>query len=331
MHKLSSLTLPWPTDWAALFGAERPLILEIGFGRGRFLLHLARQHPDCSVIGLEISNHCLTQVEDALERLKIDNVRVIHSMAETALYHLFEPGTLTQIHINFPDPWFKSRHSHRRLMQRDTLDALVSRLNSGGLLFLATDILEYAQMSSALLQETPGLENTLETPWANSLPGRIVTKYENKAAREGRSCCYFAYRRTQQPALPVALIKELPMPHIVFHSPLTLVEMLDQFVSSDTGQGETHIAFLHGYIGAHALLFEVFVREPTINQRVALIVLEREQPDEYTLQLSPLGHPRPTAGIHLAVDRLGAWLLGLHPEARILKNKVQKNDFSPED
>ena len=61
MQKLSSLRLPWPTDWTALFGADRPLVLEIGFGYGQFLQHLARTKPDANVIGLEIANQFAAQ------------------------------------------------------------------------------------------------------------------------------------------------------------------------------------------------------------------------------------------------------------------------------
>ena len=186
MQKLSSIRLPWPTDWTALFGAERPLILEIGFGYGAFLKHLARTNPGSNVVGIEIASQCLNAVERSVEREKLTNVRIIQSMAETALYHLFTPATLSQVHINFPDPWFKSRHSHRRLMQRDTLDVIVSRLQPEATLYLATDIIEYAEMSAELLAATPGLDNLLPAPWANEMAGRVVTKYEGRARREGQ-------------------------------------------------------------------------------------------------------------------------------------------------
>jgi tRNA (guanine-N7-)-methyltransferase len=322
--KLSSKTLPWPTDWIELFGAARPLIVEIGFGYGTYLLHLARANPDANVIGLEVANKCLTAAENAIERLHLANVRVIHSTAETALYHLFEPATISQVHINFPDPWFKKRHGHRRLMRRETLDAMVNRLAPGGLFYLATDILAYAEMSAELLADTLGLDNMLDTPWASSLPGRFVTKYEAKARRAGRECYYFAYRRNHFPAHGLPVIKEMDMPHLVFTSPLTLDDMLARFERREHAEDGTHIAFLYGYRGEKSLLFEVYVKEPTIDQRVAVMLVERENPNEYTLQLGMLGHPRPTPGIHRAVRLLGEWLVSLHPEARILKNKLQK-------
>lgn len=323
LQKLNSRTLPWPVDWAELFGADRPLILEIGFGQGETLLHLAQQHPDANIIGLEVSNRCLTKVEGRIERLGLRHVRVIHTPAETALHHLFEPATIREVHINFPDPWFKSRHEHRRLMQRDTVRVLVSRLQTGGRLYLATDIREYAEMAHDLLSETPGLDNLLQTPWGDTLPGRIVTKYERRARREGRPCYYFAYQRSDLPAPHIPVIKELPMPHVVIETPLSLEAMRAAFASVEQHRDETHIHLQFVYLGERALLFEVYVKEPTIDQHVALLLIARDQPDEYTLQLSTLGHPRPTAGIHTATNLLADWLLSLHPQARILKRKTR--------
>lgn len=325
MQRLSAYQLPWPVNWSALFNdppiAPRPLIVEIGFGRGTYLLHLAKQRPYASIIGLEIANRCLTAAENAIRRERLANVRVIHARAETALHHLFTPASIAQVHMNFPDPWFKPGHSHRRLMQRDTLDAIISRLAPGGELYLATDILAYAEMSADLLAETPQLDNLLPDRWVNRMPGRITTKYEAIAQAEGRTCYYFACRRNDQPAPPVPVIEDLPMPHIVFTSPLTLDDIHARFEPSHYSHGETHIHFMSAYLGKNGLLIETHVGEPTITQRIALLVSERGS-SEYTLQMSMLGQPRATAGVHRAVTLLGDWLLALDPAAKIIKRKV---------
>jgi tRNA (guanine-N7-)-methyltransferase len=329
IEKLNSQMLSWPADWTAVFGVDRPLIVEIGFGQGTFLLHLARSNPNANVIGLEIANRSLLKTEDRIQRSGLSNVRAIHSMAETALYHLFIPASITQIHINFPDPWFKKDHVRRRLMQRDTLDAMISRLVVGGELYLATDIREYAEMVGELLSATSQLENQLSSPWANSLPGRVVTKYEAIARREGRECYYFAYRRNDLPAPEVPVVKELPMPHIVFASPLSLEDMAARFEPQVHIEDETTIRLMSAYRGRIALLVETYVGEPTIHQHIALMITERSEPDtpdsnEYTIQLATIGQPRPTTGIHAAVTLLGDWILSLHPQNRIVKEKVSR-------
>lgn len=324
LQKLTSIRMPWPTDWAALFGAERPLILEIGFGYGQFLLHLAHENPDANVIGIEIAGQCLRSVEGLVERKNVTNIRIIQSTAELALHHLFVPESLSQVHINFPDPWFKNRHSHRRLMQRDTLDAIVSRLQPGGLLYLATDILAYAEMSAELLAETPGLDNQMATPWVNTMPGRTVTKYEGRALVEGRLCNYFAYRRNDRPAPDVPVLREDSMTHIVFESPLSLDDMLAQFERSEYSFDDIHIRMLNAYRGQNTVLFEVFINEPTIEQHIALILNKRQKEREYTLKMGSLGYPRVTPGLHKAVSVLGNWLVNLHPEGEIISHKVKE-------
>jgi tRNA (guanine-N7-)-methyltransferase len=325
MRKLSSLTLPWTTDWAALFGRAAPLILEIGFGTGAFLRHLSHSFPDHNIVGLEVSNQCLTKAEGIIERERLGNVRVIHSRAETALQFLFAPGSLCRVYVNFPDPWFKTRHSGRRLMQRDTLDALVNRMERDAQFFLATDIVEYARMSDALLGDTPGLANQLDAAWATEpLPGRIVTKYEATARREGRACYYFHYRRTAVPAPFVPDIKEMEMPHIVFAAPFGLDEIQARFEPLLHIEDGTMVKVTECYRGRHVLLFEAVVKEPSIDQHIAL-TLRQHRSGDYTLMLNTLGHPRVTPGVHRAAALLGDWLLGLHPDAHTLNKKLSED------
>lgn len=323
--QLNALSLPWPADWPALFGAQRPLMLEIGFGSGVFLEALADAHPDHNIVGVEISNQCLLRAERMIARRALDNVRVVHSRAETALAHLFAPQSLSAIYINYPDPWFKRGHHHRRLMQSDTLALIVSRMRPGARLEVATDIEAYAELTDALLSTTPALRNLLPQPAAETLPGRVVTKYEMKARREGRRSWTFAYARTDAPAPPVPLAQELPMPHLVVQLPLTFEQIADRYQPFETRESGIIVGFGELYRGRASLLFEIHAAEPTIDQHTALLLAPHGRaapPGEYTLQLSALGHPRPTPGIHLAVRALGDWLLHLHPQARRLSGKL---------
>lgn len=325
MNRLDSMTLSWPADWEAIFGRRAPLVVEIGFGDGQHLLHLARQRPDQNFIGLEISNQSLVKVEKILDQGEAPNLRVIHTRAETALHHLIEAASVEAFHINYPDPWFKTRHSGRRLIQRDTLDALVSRLVPGGMLYLSTDIAAYAEMSHELLSRTPGLSNLLDDPWVHNLPGRFVTKYEAKGLRAGRPGHYFVYRRNDHPAPDVPLIKDREMPHLIFESPLSLDAMLRQFERIHQHEDGTTINVLQAYLAANGrcVLYEVQVIEPTIEQHTMLALIERERPGEFLLKLGSIGRPRPTDGMHRAVGLLGDWLAALHPDARMLQKLIR--------
>lgn len=325
-RQLSSLNLPWTPNWAELFGADRPLILDIGFGFGHSLAHLHKTRPDHNIIGLEVDNSCLLKVEKTLARQKWNNVLVLHSFAETALHHLLLPGTLHEVHINFPDPWFKARHAGRRLIQRDTLDAIVNRMAVNGMFYLATDILDYAEMTHELLMDTPGLTNELSTPWANEMPGRTITKYERRAIEEGRTCHYFAYRRNEHPVPDVPVIKEFDMPHVVIKTQLNLDDLLARVeVPNYDGENETHIRYLERYRGERSVLFDVFVHEPTLEQRISVVIATRDSAeDEFTIKLGVIGTPRPTAGLHIAVGMLRDAVLQLSDDIQIIQDKVRK-------
>lgn len=321
--------LAWPTDWVALFGADRPLIVEIGFGNADYLIALGQQYPDHHIIGLEISHISTDKAVRKMKNNGLSNILPILSRAETALHHLFQPQQVQQFHINYPDPWFKNRHSGRRLMQRDTLDAIVSRLQVGGLLYLATDIAAYAEMSDALLRETPQLDNRLDAAWVNQLPERLITtKYEQKGYREGRPGHFFVYERNAQPAPPVPVIEELPMPHAVLETPLApdaILEAFDGRTEFNTGDG-IHVTLIDGFWNPRreSLLFEVHIEEPTIDQHVGLLVLpKRDESNRYTVKYAALGMPRATLGMHRAVNTLADWVAGLHADGVVISRKLR--------
>ena len=320
-RRLSGFELEWPTDWSVYFGQTRELILEIGFGRGEYLLHLARRHPEANVIGVEVSNHSLDAMERRLLRGEASNVRIVHSSAEMALHHAFDPASLTAIHINFPDPWFKKRHQRRRVMQRDTLDAMVSRLACGGHLNIATDIRDYAVHSASLLSETPGLDNRLGAPWTHSISGRTPTKYEQRGLAQGRRGHYFAYRRNAAPAPDVPVSVELNMPHIGLDGSIDLDTVVSKFETMDIEGECVRASALGAYRGKRSVLFEVFVQEPTVSQRVA-IVLRVKEDGRGTLGLSQLGLPRPTPGIHHVVARLSEWIASVQPGVTVSADRV---------
>lgn len=324
---LSAMTLAWPTDWTALFGAARPLIVEIGFGNADFLVHLAQQHSDYNVIGLEISNQSMDKAAQKIKSRKLTNVCAVHARAETALAHLFPPESVSVFHINYPDPWFKKRHSERRLMQRDTLDTLVSRLMPDGWLYLATDVMDYAEMSAELLAATPGLTNQFDTPWVDTVPDRIVTKYEARGIRQGNPGKFFLYRRNNTPIVHPPLLRELDMPHVILTSPLSTLAMAQRFERQKISLGEgLHISIINIFHNPHygSLLFETLIIEPTIEQHIAILLSPREEHGDYIVRYSTLGTPRITEGVHRATQYIGEWAAGLHPDAVITALRVRE-------
>ena len=325
LQKLNYLTVDWPLKQERLFPSIAPLIVEIGFGNGDFLVHLAESNRDCNIIGLEISSGSMDRAEAKIEKRGLSNARPIHARAETALSHLLEPETVRAFHINNPDPWFKKKHHRRRLIKPATVDLLTSRLAPSGQLHLATDIPEYAEMAHEVLSRTPGLSNRFETPWVKEITGRIQTKYEIKGYREGRGAHFFCYERNSVPAQHPPVVKELDMPHLFLKSPLDAEEIVRRFQATRVHADGAHVAILNAYANPerNTAVFEVVAEEPTIEQHFLLSLSPREEAGQYIVKLAGVGYARPTAGVHRAVAAVGEWVAGLDAGARVLERKLR--------
>jgi len=184
--------------WPALFeaGAGAPLVLEIGFGRGEFLIGLARAAPGVSHVGVELSAKRVHKQARRLAKDVLRNVRLVQGRGEDALAELFASGSLAAVWINFPDPWPKKRHHRRRLVQAPLVAAIADRLAPGGTLHVATDDVPYAEHIDAVLAAEPRLANAFAPArWLAAVPGRAPTAYELAWRAEGRPLHFWSYRK----------------------------------------------------------------------------------------------------------------------------------------
>jgi len=186
--------------WPALFAPELPspkrLIVDIGFGRGEFLIDLARSEPEAGFLGIERSFKRVLKMARRLARSGVRNVRLVESTAQRAVAELLPPESVACCWINFPDPWPKKRHHGRRLMTPAFVRDLAPRLEPHGLLHVATDHREYAEAVDAILTAEPRLQNAYAPDrYRKEVPGRRPTAYETEWRAEGRALCFFCYRR----------------------------------------------------------------------------------------------------------------------------------------
>ena len=325
---LSGLQLPWPVDWSALFERDAPLLLEIGFGGGHFLVDLGQKRPFYNVIGLEISLPSLRRGARKISQRGLTNVAIIQADANYALRALFAPDSLSEVYINFPDPWPKPGHEQRRLINTDFLHLLASRTKTGATLDIATDHLDYAQAITASLEATPYFDSrTGETAVIDH--GRLGTKYEQKGLDEGRPGHYFYFARNQTPpAHPFPLLKELAMPHVVLESSLSLADIAERFVPDSVTVGETAVSLIDLYHSTkeNQLLIEAYIKEPALSQRIGAAIRQRKN-GQLVVALHEIGFPRPTDGTHLLIHRLSAWLQSLHPNTKLLHTTLQENEL----
>ncbi len=123
--------------WQEIF-PEKRLCLEIGCGKGRFIVGMAELHPEKAFIGVESQHDIAYYPARKAKEANLDNVKVIYGNAEH-LEEWFEPGEIKEIYLNFSDPWPKARHARRRLTHRNFLEKYARLLGTGGHLRFKTD------------------------------------------------------------------------------------------------------------------------------------------------------------------------------------------------
>ncbi|MGH7789809.1 MAG: tRNA (guanosine(46)-N7)-methyltransferase TrmB [Candidatus Binatia bacterium] len=147
-----------PADcWQQLFGNPHPVALEIGPGRGEFLLVAALADPATNFYAVEISSTGVRRIESKLATAGLTNARVLWADA-TWLVGVLPPASVATVHVQFPDPWWKRRHKRRRLWSTPFVAALRQLLVPGGGIEFLTDVEEYFHFGQGYLDADPGLE-----------------------------------------------------------------------------------------------------------------------------------------------------------------------------
>jgi tRNA (guanine-N7-)-methyltransferase len=172
-------------DVEAWFGRSgAPVVLEIGCGTGTATAAMALAEPAVDLIGIEVYRPGLAQLVQTVERAEIANIRLVRGDAVDVLEHMIAPRSLTGVRVFFPDPWPKSRHHKRRLLQTGTVALIADRLVDGGVLHVATDHADYAEFIATVGDAEP-LLGRIEAEAAPVSCARPVTKFEDKAHRAG--------------------------------------------------------------------------------------------------------------------------------------------------
>jgi tRNA (guanine-N7-)-methyltransferase len=146
-------------DFDALFGRAAPRVVEIGFGNGEQLLHAAGSDPARDYLGIEVHRPGVGRLLNQAAEAGLRNLHVYRHDAVEVLEHEIAPESLAEVRIYFPDPWHKSRHHKRRLVQPAFLELVASRLSPGGLLHLATDWQHYAEQMLEVARGCKALRN----------------------------------------------------------------------------------------------------------------------------------------------------------------------------
>jgi tRNA (guanine-N7-)-methyltransferase len=179
-------------QWHALLESDAPIHVEIGMGKGRFLLDLAEQNPQIEYIGVERYTSVLLRAVQKMEERPLSNVHFLCEDA-AALPEIFAPGEVDRIYLNFSDPWPKDRHTRRRLTSRQFLERYECFLAPDGRLEFKTDNQELFTFSLAEIEAAPGwhLDASTRDLHHDAVlnTGNIMTEYEEKFSSLGHPIC----------------------------------------------------------------------------------------------------------------------------------------------
>lgn len=177
-------------NWRTVFGNDHPIRIEIGMGKGQFILHMARQNPDINFIGIERYSSVLLR---ALEKYDTDEFKVLQNirfvcMDAADLGDVFAPGEIDRIYLNFSDPWPKARHAKRRLTSTQFLKRYEPVLSGGGFVEFKTDNRQLFDFSLEQAEEAGWqlIAHTFDLHQDPALnAGNIMTEYEAKFSAMG--------------------------------------------------------------------------------------------------------------------------------------------------
>ena len=214
MPKIGIVYAPQQIDLAAVYGRNNPKILEIGTGMGETTAKIADANRDNDYLGVEVHVPGVGALCKQIAERGLDNLRICQHDAVEVVRDMLPEGSLDGVHVFFPDPWHKTRHNKRRLIQSPFVALLASRLKPGGYFHCATDWENYALQMLDVLGREASLENSVANPSTAELAAAIeadraeglagfaprpeyrpLTKFENRGLRLGHGVWDVIFRK----------------------------------------------------------------------------------------------------------------------------------------
>ena len=177
--------------WNTIFGNDHPIHIEIGMGKGQFIMALAAQNPDINYVGIEKYSSVLVRALEKQEMEELPNLFFIRMEAEN-IAEVFAEGEVDRIYLNFSDPWPKDRHAKRRLTSVTFLERYEKILKKEGHVIFKTDNRDLFDFSLEQVEETSNwvlLNHTFDLHHSEYLEGNVMTEYETRFVEKGNAIC----------------------------------------------------------------------------------------------------------------------------------------------
>lgn len=180
-----------PITWSEFFGNDSPVEVDVGSGRGLFLVNSAERNPDTNYLGIEVDFREARRAAKRLQRRKLANARILGGDVRSAFSNYVPRGSVSAVHVYFPDPWWKKKHRRRRVFTDEFVNLAAVVLKPGGFLHSWTDVEEYFEVISALMNHHPQFD--VLAPPGEHLPAHDMD-YQTSFERRSRKAGYSIYR-----------------------------------------------------------------------------------------------------------------------------------------
>ena len=177
--------------WNEIFGNDNPIYIEVGMGKGQFIMTLAQQNPDINYVGIEKYSSVLVRAIEKQDELELPNLFLIRMEAEY-IADAFAPDEVSGIYLNFSDPWPKDRHAKRRLTSVQFLERYEQILKKEGHVVFKTDNRDLFEFSLEQVEEAVHwklLNHTFDLHNSKYVEGNVMTEYEPRFVVKGNAIC----------------------------------------------------------------------------------------------------------------------------------------------
>jgi tRNA (guanine-N7-)-methyltransferase len=192
--------VPVPLDWAVIFGNPNPVEVEVGMGKGLFLLTQALARPEANFFGIEVVRKYQLYAATRCAIRRLPNVKTTCADATMLLRDCITAGSVSAVHILFPDPWWKKRHKKRRVFTPEFAADVARAIRPGGRLHIASDVEEYFGVMGGIIRGMPAFRELIAETSRGSLDvAGYQTNFERKARLKGTPVWRASYERTGEP------------------------------------------------------------------------------------------------------------------------------------
>jgi tRNA (guanine-N7-)-methyltransferase len=293
----------YPQPLEDLFTQTQPLFLEVGFGDGRFWTEQHKLEGDVNYLGVEVSGVSLQKAFARYLAAGItDNAVLVRMSAEFLIRNALPEKSITQVYLNFPDPWFKGKHEENRFVRAETFELLSTRLVPNGELWLTTDHPPYAEFALEQAASTNLFDAQITSPPAAALQ----TKYAMRWQAQGLSIQHIRFRvkkTSKREFSRLEITKGETMPHAQLAGEIP-TKPLEKIVARFE---HCTVILLESFARQNRLIVLARVEEPDYAQEL-LISVGKHDDDRIIAQLESFGQPLITTGVKKSIGVVTDWL-----------------------